>query len=58
MRKLLAEEKKWFEHVVEHYPKGTRLGLDPRLLTACKSVFRQQPASRGGRYCGRQASRW
>lgn len=34
MRKLLEGEKKWFEHVVENYPKDSVVGIDPRLLTA------------------------
>jgi hypothetical protein len=36
MKKMLAKEKKWFEHIVEFYPKGTKIGVDPRLLSACK----------------------
>jgi hypothetical protein len=36
MRKLIATDKKWFEHIAENYPKDTILGIDSRLLTACK----------------------
>lgn len=38
MRKLLEEEKKWFEHIAENYPKGSVVGVDPRLLTAGKRL--------------------
>jgi Xaa-Pro aminopeptidase len=36
MKKMLAGEKRWFEHIIEFYPKGTKIGVDPRLLTARK----------------------
>lgn len=34
LRKLVEEEKKWFEHVVDNYPTTSKIGVDPRLLTA------------------------
>ena len=34
MRKLLVTEKKWFEHIAEKYPKGTRIENDGRLMSA------------------------
>jgi hypothetical protein len=36
MKKMLAGEKRWFEHIIDFYPKGTKIGVDPRLLTARK----------------------
>ena len=46
MKKMLAEEKKWFEYIIDNYPKGTKLGLDPRLLTACISTLSQLVGSK------------
>ncbi len=34
LKKMLATEKKWFEHIIEKYPKGTKIGIDGRLVTA------------------------
>ena len=34
MRKMLQGEKRWFEHIVEKYPKGSKIGVDGRLLAA------------------------
>lgn len=39
MRKQLEDVKKWFEHIVEKYPKDSVIGIDPRLLTAGKLSF-------------------
>jgi hypothetical protein len=36
MKKLLVGEKKWFEHIVAFYPKESKIGIDPRLLSARK----------------------
>jgi|JI9StandDraft_1071089.scaffolds.fasta_scaffold544124_1 Xaa-Pro aminopeptidase len=43
LKKMLPEEKKWFEYISEKYPKSSRVGFDPTLLTASKI----QPYLRG-----------
>jgi Xaa-Pro aminopeptidase len=47
LRKLVEEEKKWFEHVVDNYPAATKIGVDPRLLTARIYASTQRPATIG-----------
>lgn len=56
MRKLIAGEKTWFEHVVANYAKGSKLGVDPRLLTAGKSVNIQPAASSEANFCKKKVS--
>lgn len=34
MRKMIATEKKWFEHLADSYKEGATIGIDSRLVTA------------------------
>lgn len=34
MKKMLATEKKWFEHILDKYQEGATVGVDSRLLAA------------------------
>ena len=34
MEKIMDGEKKWFEYCIENYPKYTKIGFDPKLITA------------------------
>jgi Xaa-Pro aminopeptidase len=42
MKKMLAQEKKWFEHIAENYPKGTKISIDGRLISAENANLRKK----------------
>jgi hypothetical protein len=34
MKKMIATEKKWFEHICDKYQEGATIGIDSRLIAA------------------------
>ena len=39
LKKMLPGGEKWFEHVLANYPKMSRIGFDPTLVTASINHF-------------------
>lgn len=42
LKKILENEKRWFEHVIHHYPQGTRIEMDGRLIPASSAQERKK----------------